>query len=104
ANGGLATLSFFQGPLPLYYVCLIVSGCGRAFSAPARWALVPQVVPTAALPNAVTWNSSGWQIAFATGPALGGWLVAVFGHYDVAYRLGSLTALGCVMLLAPIRP
>ncbi len=30
---GLATLSLFHGPLPLYYVCLVLAGIGRSLSA-----------------------------------------------------------------------
>ena len=57
------------------YPILIVIGVGRAFSAPARWALLPQIVPPEALGNAVTWNSSGWQVATVVGPALGGFVI-----------------------------
>src|SRR5206468_1654524 len=62
ASIGLATVSYAEGPVPLVYVCLLLVGIGRAFSAPARWALIPQIVAPEALGNAVTWNSSGWQV------------------------------------------
>src|SRR4051794_36365549 len=54
----LAVLSLVEGPIPLVYACLVLAGTGRAFSAPSRWALVPQVVPPPVIGNAVTWNSS----------------------------------------------
>src|SRR5262249_19818198 len=57
ASLGLAALSYHQGPVPLVYVCLLVAGVSRAYSMPARWALVPQVVPEQDIPNAITWNS-----------------------------------------------
>ena len=60
---GLAALSYWQAPVGLIYPYLFLTGVGRAFSVPARWSLVPQVVPPALLANAVTWNSSGWQLA-----------------------------------------
>jgi len=85
ASLGLAALSFFQGPIPLVYVCLLLAGTSRAFSMPARSALVSQVVPDAALNNAVTWNSSGWQIASMVGPGLGGLVLAVLGRMADAY-------------------
>src|SRR5262249_20220539 len=72
----LAALSWWQGPVWLVFVCLVLVGCCRAFSAPARQALLPQVVPVEQLANAVTWNSTGWQFASVSGPALGGVLVA----------------------------
>src|SRR5579884_321631 len=104
ASVGLALLSFRQGPVAWFFVLLVLSGCGRALSAPARSALLPQVVPTETLSNAVTWNSSGWQLASAVGPALGGLVLALAGRYDVAYLLSAGLAVGCVLLLSPVRP
>jgi MFS family permease len=104
ASCGLAARSFLAAPVLLVYPCLLLTGVGRAFSAPARWSLVPAVVPARHLTNAVTWNSSGWQAAFAAGPSLGGLILALRGGAAVAY----LTAAGCVLtaaaLIATIRP
>src|SRR5205085_873306 len=111
------------------YLFLVLAGCGRAFSGPARSSLLPQVVPADTLGNAVTWNSSGWQFANVVGPALGG-LVLALGDRDavaavlgalpfprpleappaladpaaVVYLLSALLSLACVALLAPVRP
>src|SRR5579871_5914085 len=63
ASVGLALLSVGPGPVPVIYLCLFFAGVGQAFSMPARWSLVPHVVPEEDLANAVTWNSSAWQIA-----------------------------------------
>ena len=101
---GLAVLSWQQGLIELVYLCLLLSGCCRAFSAPARWALMAQVVPAPLLNNAVTWNSSGWQIASVAGPALGGLVVAATGQAVGAYLLAAGSALVCAVLVAPIRP
>jgi MFS family permease len=100
---GLAALSYFKGPIPLIYVCLLVAGVARAFGMPARWALLPQVVPANTLANAVTWNSTGWQIASTAGPALGGLVLAVSGWYVGAYLLAALLVLACATLVAFIR-
>ncbi len=104
ASLGLAALSLLEGPVWLVYLCLLVSGCGRAFGMPARASLLPLIVPLEDLPNAITWNSSGWQIANVSGPALGGMLIAAGGQVVSAYVLAALCALTCVVLLAPIRP
>jgi MFS family permease len=104
ASLGLAVLSFAKGPIPLIYVCLLLAGCSRAVSAPARWAMVPQVVPDNVLGNAVTWNSSGWQVASMTGPALGGALIAAAGQAGGAYLLAGGCSLACAALVAPVRP
>jgi MFS family permease len=105
ASLGLATLSLLQGPVPLVYVCLALAGTGRAFSAPARTALLPQLVPARLLGNAVTWNSSGWQLASVSGPALGGLTLAVSsGQAAVAYLLTASCIVVAGILIAPVRP
>ncbi len=104
ASLALAALSVWQGPVELVYPCLVVVAVGRTFSAPSRSALLAQIVPIETLGNAVTWNSSGWQIANVGGPALGGLVVALTGQAAPAYLLAALCSVGCVFLLAPIRP
>jgi MFS family permease len=104
ASAALAVLSFVQGPVPLVFVCLFLVGVSRSFSAPARWSLVPQLIPRAVLANAVTWNSSGWQTASVVGPALGGLVIAAAGEAGGAYAAAALVPLICAGLLAPVRP
>jgi MFS family permease len=100
----LAWLSFTEGPIPLIFACLFMSGIGRAFSAPARTSLLAQIVPHSAIPNAVTWNSSSWQLANAAGPALGGLILAVASYTAVAYLTSAACALTCVSLLFLVHP
>jgi MFS family permease len=104
ASLGLAALSLLQGPVPFIYVCLLIVGVSQAFNAPARWALVPQVVPSETLANAMTWNSSGWQVAATVGPALGGSVIWATGHAAGAFLLAALCSLVCAGLVLPIRP
>jgi MFS family permease len=99
---GLAIL--FQGPVLLTFLCLLVAGISRAYNAPARWSLVPQVVPPGVLTNAITWNSSGWQIASVAGPALGGLVIGLTGAAWAVYLLAAFCALACAALVAGIRP
>jgi MFS family permease len=105
ASFGLAARSFFAAEeVWLVYPCLLLAGVGRAFSAPARWSLVPAVVPAHHLTNAVTWNSSGWQVAFAAGPSLGGLAIAYLGGPASAYLIAGACALATVGLISAIRP
>ena len=109
ASLGLAALSYWQGPIYLVYMCLVLAGCARACSAPARQSLLPLVVPTQALSNAVTWNSSGWQIANVGGPALGGvliWLTEKYPTYHAApvFVLAAACSLVFVILANFIHP
>jgi MFS family permease len=104
ASVGLAVLSLLHGPVPLLYLCVLLIGISQAFNFPARWALVPQVVPEGSLTNAITWNSSGWQVASVLGPALGGLVLAATGKAAPAYLLTSLCALTCAGLVCRIHP
>jgi MFS family permease len=102
---GLALLSMVEGPVALMFGCLVLAGVGRAFSNPPRSALLAHVVPLSVISNAVTWNSTGWQVASVSGPAVGGLAVTIAGGNSVpAYVLAALCNLSCVGLLAPIRP
>jgi MFS family permease len=61
----------------LIYAILFFIGAGRCFSGPAASALVPSLVPKEHFVNAVTWGSSIFQIANATGPMIGGLLFTI---------------------------
>jgi MFS family permease len=100
----LAALSHYQGPIVLLYGCLLVVGVGQAFNAPARWSLLPQLVPDEALTNAITWNASVFQVASMTGPFLGGLVVGIAGSAKWAYLLAALCSLTVTLLVAGIRP
>jgi MFS family permease len=109
---GLSAIAWFSGPVPLIFVFLVLAGCSRAFSMSSRNALLFQIVPVGDLGNAVTWNSSGWQIASVGGPALGGGLIALVelttgsmtAAFTVTYAFAGLCCLSCVVLLIPIQP
>jgi MFS family permease len=72
ASAGLALLSYWQGPVWLIYVCLLLAGMAQAVNRPARWSFLPRLVPEGQLAGAVTWNTSGWQTSAVIGPALAG--------------------------------
>ncbi len=105
ASLGLAILSFWQGPVPLMFACLVLGGIARAVRSPTRSSLMPQVVPPEDLGNAVTWNSSAWQFANVAGPAFAGLSIAAsHGQSGPTYLLAAACSLVCVLLLMPIRP
>jgi MFS family permease len=86
ASAALALISAMQADYRWMYVCLLATGMARAFQQPAKASLLPQLVPIEHFSNAVTWNTSGFQLASVLGPALGGYLIAMlridfwFGH------------------------
>jgi MFS family permease len=100
----LGTLSLLQGPIAFIYVSLVVVGVGRAFAAPARSALVPQLVEVSALTNAVTWNSSGWHVASMIGPAIGGGLIAMTGQAAQCYLAAASCCVACAVFVATVHP
>jgi len=102
ASLGLMMTSFRHGPVGWMYLCLFITGVAGAFSFPARWALLPELVPRSLFHNAVTWRSSGWQVAAVIGPALGG--VGIGFWKDAAYvylsdALFSVAVLACLVAL-----
>ena len=75
---GVLTLS---GSLALWHVYLFafLLGCVTAFDAPVRQTFVAELVSDANLSNAVALNSTTFQLARMTGPALAGLLIAAIG-------------------------
>jgi MFS family permease len=71
------TGSRFDDPgIPVMYLLLFLLGTARAFHGPARDSLLPGIVPGGIFANAITWSTSGFQVASTVGPALGGFLIA----------------------------
>lgn len=99
----LTWLSFSEGPVAGIYACLFVNGVMRAFHAPARTALMPQILPAAAFANAVSWNTSAFQMASVAGPALGGLLLGVRDAAWPVYLLDAVTSVVNVACLLMIR-
>jgi MFS family permease len=103
ASLGLAELSAIHGSLVLIYGCLVVMGSAQAFSGPASGALIAQVIPAALFENASTWRSSSWQLSAVLGPAVGGFLIGLFGGATKIYVLNAGAALVFFTLMAIIR-
>jgi MFS family permease len=73
----LALNSIFHGPVWVMYACLALAGTAAAFGNPARWAILPQIVPLRHFADAVSWRTGAWQISSVAGPALGGVALAL---------------------------
>lgn len=96
-----ASLDFTHPALPVVYAIILAMGVIRILGWPARSAIVPQLVPPAILSNTITWNSSAFEIATMTGPAIGGFLIAWAG-FPVVYVLDALCGLSLVVLLTRV--
>ncbi|HYE43110.1 MAG TPA: MFS transporter [Caulobacteraceae bacterium] len=78
-------------------------GCGVAFNGPAWQASVGDMVPREDIPEAVTLNSMGFNLARSVGPAMGGAIVAAFGA-AAAFALNAVSYLGLIAVLLRWKP
>jgi len=88
--------------IPLIYLILLLSATGRTFGWAARSSYFPQLVPRDVFANAVTWNSSVFQIGSVVGPALGGLLIVRAG-FPFIYALDAVCAMSFFSLVLPIK-
>jgi MFS family permease len=106
ASVGLAVAVLVEASIAWIYFWVGLSSSAQVVNRPARDALVTQIVPAAALPNAIVWNTSLYQIASVSGPALAGLLIAVFHSASPVYAInaaGMLVAI-CVAPMITRQP
>lgn len=79
----------------LAFVVLAVNGTARAFIGPVVQSLVSNLVPPIALPSAIAFNSSSFQLATITGPVAGGllygWSATIAFATPIAFFLAAAT-------------
>ena len=97
-----ANYRFDDLSLPLIYVILLIAATARTFGWAARAAYFPTLVPRDVFANAVTWNSSIFQIGSVIGPAIGGLLLVRMG-FPTIYVIDAICALAFFFLVLPIR-
>jgi len=98
-----ATFGGFVTPAWLYAIAFVIGGT-RAFDAPARQALIPNLVPRAELGAALTLNTMLRQLATTIGPGIGGILIGVAG-VGTAYAVNATTfvaVIGALLLMGPV--
>jgi MFS family permease len=83
------------------YACLFLIAVTRTFQMPIRGALVPEIVPTAVVPNAVTWTATMFESANVGGPALAGIILAVMTS-RVVYTFQAVCAIVVLLCLTQI--
>jgi len=77
----LSAALVFSGAIRPWHIILLAMGFGTAnsFDAPARQALVQELVPLEDMTNAIALNSAMFNSSAALGPAVGGLIYAVVG-------------------------
>lgn len=94
----------FDDPyVPLMFGLLFVNAAARVLNQPAKQAFLPQLVPPALFSNAITWNSSLFEICSMAGPALGGGMVAMLqttGETAASWAFPAVYFLNAALQLA----
>jgi MFS family permease len=96
------TLAGSVSVMPIFVV-LVVIGTARAFFGPAASSLAANLVPEEVFSNAVSWNSSAWQVASIVGPVAGGLLYGL--SPEAAYSVAAvMLAVSAVSIMAIPKP
>jgi MFS family permease len=100
----LSVLTFFDIISPwILLILTFLLNIGTAMNSPAWQAIVPEVIPRRQLPDAISLNSAGFNLARALGPALGGLAIALFARATTGaastFLLNSLSFVGVIMVL-----
>ncbi len=101
----LLTLVYLRDTMPKavlltgIYSVIFCTGISRGFFSPTNFAFLPQLVDRKLLPNAITWNSSTWEVASITGLGLGGLLYGFAGVTTTFSVMTGLCVLGLIALL-----
>jgi MFS family permease len=88
--------------LPHLYAAVALASVAWSFDGPARAALLPTLVARETFPRAVTIASTMQALAFASGPALAGLVIAEKG-VAAAYAVMAALVVGALALLASLR-
>ncbi|MBK8556106.1 MAG: MFS transporter [Lewinellaceae bacterium] len=81
------------------YSTIFFTGIARGFFSPTNFAFLPQLVERKVLPNAISWNSSTWEVASITGLGIGGLLYGFAGVNITFGVMVILTVLSIIFLL-----
>lgn len=76
--------------LAYIYGIMFFTGIARGFFSPTNFAFLPQIVDRSRLQNAISWNSSSWEVASITGLGIGG---LIYGYAGVAAAFCTMSVL-----------
>src|SRR5690606_10618870 len=94
----------YMGRVEVWHVLLLsfATGCAQAFGGPAHQALLPSLVPTRDLPNAIALNSIQFNLSRVLGPLVAGATLAAAGM-AACFGLNALSYLAVVAALVLMR-
>jgi MFS family permease len=88
---GLALVSGYEAPLPLYFLLLIAQGCATAIHAPAVASLIPLILPREQLTRTNRISASVQELATVVGPMLAGFAL---NYTRAAYVYAAIAVSG----------
>lgn len=97
----VTTITGTISPLMIYLMIALASAA-KTFQAPARQAIIPHLVPQAHFINAVSLNTLIRQSSILIGPAIAGFMIALYG-VDSIYIFNALSYLLLIIALIPIQ-
>ena len=97
------TMRHIPSVYPIYAV-LLMNGAVRAFNAPAAQSFLPLILPRSVFANAVTWNSSAFQVSSIAGPMIGGILYGIAGSPSIVYGTAMCAYLAGAFALSRVQP
>jgi len=100
---GLVVATWHEVSVGWLYLLLGVGAIGQALGSPSRAALLPQIVGPEVFTDAVTWNSSVFQIASMIGPAVGGLIVGDALNTPAAFALVAVCRVLSLAAIAGVR-
>jgi len=96
----IGSIILSHGVIPIYGV-IFISGIARGFITPAIFSFMPQLVPRELFQNAISWNSTLWEMASIGGPPIGGLIYGFFG-ITTAYTLDASLMLSGLLLATSV--
>lgn len=85
----------------ILFVFLAFQFSGLAFFGPVRQSIIPDLVPKEYLMNAVSLNTLARQSAVIIGPAIGGFLIALYGVQSI-YFFNSIALVVAMITILPL--
>jgi MFS family permease len=89
--------------LTCLYSIIFCTGIARGFFSPTNFAFLPQIIDRDRLQNAISWNSSTWEVASITGLGMGG-LIYGFGGATTAFGVMSVLCAIALVFILQIAP
>ncbi|MFM2285256.1 MAG: hypothetical protein RLZZ543_753 [Bacteroidota bacterium] len=90
-----------ENPQYIFYGIIGMTGIARALAGPSIQSILPQLFKRELYANGAAWNTTVWQIASVSGPAVGGLIYGFWGK-EVTYSIVFLLVLSSLFFFAKL--